>query len=100
MIDAINAVPMAALAGVEIRFLDAGASRQNRTIQTECGQGSEQARYDDPDEQGVIMFHRAHLRVSTVQRSGRWLIRTPGRHRKGTSHPRLTKQNPGRLVVR
>jgi hypothetical protein len=44
MIDAINAVPMAALAGVEIRSLDAGASRQNRTTQTECGQGSERTR--------------------------------------------------------
>jgi hypothetical protein len=45
MIDAINAVvPMAALAGVEIRSFDAGASRQNCTIQTECGQGSEQTR--------------------------------------------------------
>jgi hypothetical protein len=44
MIDAINAVvPMAALAG-EIRSFDAGASRQNPTIQTECGQGSEQTR--------------------------------------------------------
>jgi hypothetical protein len=44
MIDAISAVVPMALAGVEIRSFDAGASRQNRTIQTECGQGSEQAR--------------------------------------------------------
>jgi hypothetical protein len=45
MIDAINAVvPMAALAGVEIRFFHAGASGPNGTIQTDCGQGSEQTR--------------------------------------------------------
>ena len=41
MIDAINAIiPMAALAGIEIRSFDAGASRHNRIIQTECRQGS------------------------------------------------------------
>jgi putative metallopeptidase DUF4344 len=45
MIDAINAVvPMAALAAFEIRSIDASASRQNRTIQAECGQGSKQTR--------------------------------------------------------
>ena len=43
MIDAIHAVvPMAALAGIEIRSFDAGAGRQNRTVQTECYEDSEQ----------------------------------------------------------
>jgi len=40
----IFTIPMATLAGVEIRSFDAGASRQNRAIQTECGQDSEQTR--------------------------------------------------------
>jgi hypothetical protein len=43
MIDAIHAVvPMAALAKIEIRSFDASAGRQNRTIQTECYEDSEQ----------------------------------------------------------
>jgi hypothetical protein len=62
MIDAINAVvPMEALAGVEIWSFHAGASRQNRTIQTECSQGSEQTRDGDPDGRCVIIVHGSHL---------------------------------------
>jgi hypothetical protein len=59
MIDSINAVvPTEALAGVEIRSFHAGASCQNRTIQTECSQGSEQTRYGDPDgaQDAAIQF--------------------------------------------